>query len=257
VMDSFSINDSFAVEMPSHQMSAVMNNKVYLFGGTLTTILRKISYLDFTNNSWIELDSPLNKPRASGVALPHPNGEDIILIGGKNEESEALRLVETFNINSYLITDKQKMSIARSQHTALIYKDAIYVFGGKDAENNIVGDIERIMIDSLDNPATTFFADEEGFLNTSFELVGNYPNPFNPQTSIIVKVNETQYLTITIYDIQGRKIKSLYNNILTQGRHAISWDATDDSQHAVTIGIYFYTVSSGDIIKTNRMLLIK
>jgi len=258
VFDSFSINDSFSVEMPSHQMSAVMNDKVFLFGGTLGPILRKISYLDLTNDSWIELDSPLNKPRASGVALPHPNGEEIILIGGKNEGSEALSLVETFNINSYLINDmKYKMSVARSQHAAVIYKDWIYVFGGKNAENIIVGDVEKIMLDSLDEVASTHLADAKGYFSKSFELIGNYPNPFNPQTSIIVQVNNAQHLAINIYDIQGRKIKSLYDNIMTRGKHAISWDATDDSQQSVTSGIYFYTVSSGDIIKTNRMLFIK
>lgn len=255
--DAFSINDSFAVDLPSHQMSAVVNNKIYVFGGILNSILRNISYLDLNNYSWNELEVTLSKPRAAGVALAHPNGSEIILIGGKNEESEALRLVETFNIDDFSTSEKRELTFARSEHTAVIYKEnMIFVFGGKNVANEIVNQVERISFEELNNVTTTI-ENQNLYIFKDFDLQGNFPNPFNPKTDIIIRIYDSQYLEINIYDIQGRKIKSLYNSSITRGKHNITWDGTDDFNRSVTSGIYFYTVSSGKVTKTNRMLLIK
>jgi len=257
LLDSFSINDSFAVELPSHQMAAMQNNRIFLFGGVYGTILRNISYLDLASHNWHELEIQLANPRSDGVALAHPNGSDIVLIGGKNEESEALKRVGAFNTDSYEIHEKRQLTYARSYHTAVVYKDSlIYVFGGRDAENKVVRAVERTDFLTLD-AVTSNLEQSDVYSAKDFELLGNYPNPFNPQTDIAVKVNQPQYMTITIYDIQGRKIKTLVNDYMSRGEHKITWDARDNFGQNVTSGIYFYRISSGKETETNRMLLIK
>jgi len=258
VIDTFSVNDSFVVDLPSHQMSAVIDNKIYILGGILNSILRYISYLDLNTYSWHELERRFSKPRAGGVAIAYPDSGQIILIGGKNEESEALNTVEVFDINTHEFKEKQSLENLRSEHTAVLYKDSIlYVFGGKNENDEILRQVEKATLPLKDYPATTTLENAITYAEKDFELIGNYPNPFNPQTDIIVKVSKPQYITIKIFDIQGRNIKTLYNNNMVQGKHKITWDATDDFKQSVTSGIYFYTVSSGKLTETNRMLLIK
>ena len=149
LLDSFSINDSFAVNLPSHQMAALLDNRIYVFGGVLPgiSILRDVSYLDLNTHNWHKLDVTLSQPRADGVALAHPNGYDIILIGGKNEQSEALKRVNAFNTDSNYVEEKRSLKYARSLHTAVIYKDSlIYVFGGRDVENKVVSAVAWILV---------------------------------------------------------------------------------------------------------------
>ena len=256
VLDSFAINDSFEVDLPSHQMSAVVDNKVYIFGGILISILRQISYFDLNTYKWNTLTETLHEPLAGGVALTNPNGEEIILIGGKNEESEALNFVDVYFVQDRMISRKESLNIARSEHTAVFYNDTIYVFGGKNAKNEIVSSVEKAILPLTDSTATSI-ENQYSYINKDFELIGNYPNPFNPLTEIIFKLNKPLLITINIYDITGQKIKTLYNDNLAQGRHSITWDATDNFNRAVTSGIYFYTISSGKLTATNRMLLIK
>jgi N-acetylneuraminic acid mutarotase len=255
--DSFAINDSFAMDLPSYQMSAVANNRIYVFGGVLNNILRNISYLDLNTFSWNELNTTLTKPRAGGVALTHPTKKEILLIGGKNEESEALDWVEAFSYETPHFYDRSPLSYARFEHTAVIYKDSlIYVFGGKNADKEIIPQVEKIDFFNIEI-ATTVLENSKAHINYDFQLLGNYPNPFNPQTDIKIQVNKSAHFVINIFDIQGKKIKTLFNNNLTAGKHTVSWDATNDFNKSVTSGIYFYTVSSGKDLKTDRMLLIK
>lgn len=259
VTDTFSINNNYTPEdMPNHQMSAIINNKIYIFGGISGNILRDIGYFDLNTNIFTAFQEKLPAPRAAGVAIPSPEGDSIILIGGLDEESKALNNVDIYNVWQKTIENKSPLNIARSELTAVLYDDSIYVFGGKDAtppEGKVVSSVEKVTL-PLGN-ITANLAAKDYYVNKDFELIGNYPNPFNPLTHIVLQVNKPQYIYINIFNIEGKLIKSLFNNFLPQGKHNISWNATDNMNKEVASGIYFYTISSGKLTTTNRMLLIK
>jgi flagellar hook assembly protein FlgD len=86
----------------------------------------------------------------------------------------------------------------------------------------------------------------------NFEINQVYPNPFNPTTTIHYSLNKNANVEVSIYDIAGRLITTLINEFQIAGYHFITWDASNYSS-----GIYFLNMSSGEISKTKKLVLIK
>ena len=92
---------------------------------------------------------------------------------------------------------------------------------------------------------------------TQYSLGYNYPNPFNPTTSIRYDLPNAGKATMVIYDMMGRKVKTL-NNGKKSGRYTfVQWDATDEAGAPVGTGIYLYTIQSGDFTQTRKMVFLK
>lgn len=90
-----------------------------------------------------------------------------------------------------------------------------------------------------------------------FTVSQNYPNPFNPSTTINYEIPGTTNVQIKIYDINGRLIKTLVNEIKDAGGHSIDWDGKNDIGMAVATGTYLYQVQLGNNIQAKKMLLLK
>jgi hypothetical protein len=88
-------------------------------------------------------------------------------------------------------------------------------------------------------------------------LVGNYPNPFNPETTISYEVKNSGPVTVDIYNILGKKVRTLVNENVTAGTHSVVWNGTDDNHANVSSGVYFYKLTSGDYNATRKMILMK
>ena len=86
----------------------------------------------------------------------------------------------------------------------------------------------------------------------------NYPNPFNPTTMIFFSVTQnSDFVTLEIYNIKGQKIRQLVNGELPAGEHTITWDGTDSNNKPVSSGIYLYRLKSGDQQLTRKMIMMK
>ena len=85
-----------------------------------------------------------------------------------------------------------------------------------------------------------------------FSLAQNYPNPFNPSTTISFTLEEENYTSLVIFDIQGRQVATLVNEIRSAGSHSVIWNAAN-----ITSGVYFYKLEAGPDIQIRRMLLLK
>jgi type IX secretion system substrate protein len=90
-----------------------------------------------------------------------------------------------------------------------------------------------------------------------YELSQNYPNPFNGTTTIPFELQKDGNVNITIYDVLGRKVKTLINQPYTFGKHTITWEGSDANSNEVSSGIYFYQIKSGEYSKTKRLLLLR
>ena len=97
----------------------------------------------------------------------------------------------------------------------------------------------------------------DAILPISFALHQNYPNPFNPVTKLRYDLPETGLVTITIYDMLGRQVKTLINQAQDAGYRSIIWDATNDYGKPVSAGIYLYQIQAGEYISTKKMVLLK
>ena len=99
--------------------------------------------------------------------------------------------------------------------------------------------------------------DNEELLPIQYALYQNYPNPFNPTTTLRYDLPETGHLTITIYDMLGRHIKTLINQTQDAGYRSVIWDATNDYGKPVSAGIYLYQIQAGEYMQTKKMVLLK
>jgi len=98
---------------------------------------------------------------------------------------------------------------------------------------------------------------ESELMPTEFALFQNYPNPFNPFTTIQFRVIEPVNVSLNIYDLSGKQIKTLVNSFKNSGKHQVVWDATNNLGQSVAAGMYIYTIQAGDFNQTRKMLLLK
>lgn len=91
----------------------------------------------------------------------------------------------------------------------------------------------------------------------AYTLTQNYPNPFNPGTVIRYSVPANSSVRLTVYDITGRRVRTLIAENKAAGKYAVEWDGTNDAGRLVSSGLYFYRLSAGDFVKTRKMMLLR
>ncbi len=89
------------------------------------------------------------------------------------------------------------------------------------------------------------------------ELLGNFPNPFNPETSISFSLSERQNVELTIYNVIGQKVKTLCRDEFSQGKHLVKWNGNDHFGKEVAAGVYFYKIKTDKLNRTGKMILLK
>lgn len=127
-------------------------------------------------------------------------------------------------------------------------------FGYRNAERNVT--LNTVNLDTINFYLTSIsvigIQPGNGKIPTAFKLGQNYPNPFNPVTTIDADIPKSSMVKIAVYDMLGREIEVLVNEILTPGTYKLSWDASGRSS-----GIYFYKILSSEFNDTRKMILVK
>ena len=101
-------------------------------------------------------------------------------------------------------------------------------------------------------------SDEENLgFPTAFSVNQNFPNPFNPVTTLEYSIPENMVVQVTIYDNMGRLVKNLFNASQRAGTNRIQWNATDNMNQPVPTGMYIYRIQAGDQVETNKMIYLK
>jgi len=107
-------------------------------------------------------------------------------------------------------------------------------------------------------------AEKEKKLPSKYSLEQNYPNPFNPSTTInfSLPAGETPYMaslrvTLKIYDLLGREIKTLVDKEMSPGNYTVTWNADDNYGKKVSTGIYLFSLNAGTFTQTRKMILLK
>ena len=91
----------------------------------------------------------------------------------------------------------------------------------------------------------------------TFEMAQNYPNPFNPSTRISYGLPTAGHVSLKIYGIDGRLVRTLVSEQKAPGRYTVTWTGTDDGDRPVASGTYFYRLNTGSYLSTKKMILMK
>ena len=116
----------------------------------------------------------------------------------------------------------------------------------------VTGDDRVLFINRYD-----YLSTEEGAIPTEFALHENYPNPFNPTTTLRFDLPEMANVTVTIYNMLGQIVRTFNMNDTPAGYHSIKWDATNDYGDPVGAGVYLYQLRANEFVKTKKMVLLK
>jgi hypothetical protein len=96
-----------------------------------------------------------------------------------------------------------------------------------------------------------------GELPAVTKLGNNYPNPFNPETTINYSLKDNAAIKLEVFDIKGRMIKKLVDGRQNAGVYSVIWNGIDENGHQVSSGIYFYRITAGSYRATKKMILMK
>ncbi|MDZ7724950.1 MAG: FlgD immunoglobulin-like domain containing protein [candidate division KSB1 bacterium] len=94
-------------------------------------------------------------------------------------------------------------------------------------------------------------------VNNDFRLDANVPNPFNPVTTLCYSLSRTGHVALNIFDLTGRHIRELVNDIQRNGTYSVQWDGTDEQGIPVASGMFFYRLSTDMYQETRKMSLIR
>ena len=90
-----------------------------------------------------------------------------------------------------------------------------------------------------------------------YALHNNFPNPFNPETQIRFEIGKQENVQLIIYDLLGRKVRTLVNENYSPGMYVIRWDAMNDNRSPVSSGAYIYRIKAGEFIDHKKMILMR
>ena len=89
-----------------------------------------------------------------------------------------------------------------------------------------------------------------------FALHANLPNPFRSRTRIGFDLPQAAPVALVIYDVQGRKVKTIVDGLVTAGRHVVEWDGRDGDDHVVASGVYLCRICSGEKAEVRKLVLL-
>jgi len=107
------------------------------------------------------------------------------------------------------------------------------------------------------NTGTAGVNSDESLIPKEFALYDNFPNPFNPTTQIAVDLPEAATTEITVWNIMGQRVATLYKGDLNAGHHTLNFDGRDSNGKQLTSGMYLYRVAAGKYNATKKMTLMK
>ena len=117
---------------------------------------------------------------------------------------------------------------------------------------NVTGDDRVLYVSRYE-----YLSTESNLLPTEYALHENFPNPFNPSTTLRFDLPYAGDVSLTIYNMLGQKVKSFDMRGIQAGKHTLRWNATNDLGEKVGTGVYLYQLKTKDFMKTRKMIFMK
>ncbi len=258
-LETFSVEATIPTEVNPQFLKTINGNIHVSCGGNWVDIFGKICIIDPASNT---IMSTLDIGGVTSNFALMPNNTVYVADGfGTSLYAYDAETFEIIYDSSNPFTPGGTMVDSNSEN--------LFVLGGEWGQNFTVKvfDINENLLDeytvgmyATDIKIVTegVSADDELLPTPDYNLT-NYPNPFNPLTTITFSVTQnSDFVTLDIYNIKGQKVKTFPNlQINKSSNQQILWNGTDENNRRVSSGVYFYKLKSGSFEQTKKMILIK
>ena len=127
-----------------------------------------------------------------------------------------------------------------------------------DASMVVIENVKLVGIDgSLIDVVVKTSNSKINFVPNTFSLKQNYPNPFNPKTEIKFDIPKAGFITLSVHNMLGQRVKTLKSEVVKAGYHSVTWDGTNDIGSLLSSGMYFYSIQTVGYQSTKKMLFLK
>ncbi|MBI5020827.1 MAG: T9SS type A sorting domain-containing protein [Ignavibacteriales bacterium] len=153
--------------------------------------------------------------------------------------------------NAKITWSSFNMGFAKSQTTNTMVSSVV---GQNFVGTSIQGNTEVVsgfLADTLFR-GTVVAVKENEELPAKYSLEQNYPNPFNPSTTVQFSIVNTQLTVLKVYDVLGKEVVTLINEVKPPGAYTVRWDAV-----GYPSGVYYYRLQAGNFIETKKLILMK
>jgi len=142
---------------------------------------------------------------------------------------------------------------SKTSETKIHIDTAILSFGQDYSDQEDIN-----ILTALTSSDSTSDSDENIERNKAIlELRQNYPNPFNLSTTIEYSIPDESEVFIAIYNIFGKRVKTIQDEVVSPGKYKVSWNGRDDTGDSLASGVYFYLLSSNENFIIHKMILLK
>ncbi len=237
----------------SHPIAAqteavVHNGMIYTMGGFDGTVRDEIYGYDIANDTWTQIGT-----------MPYPTSahklevfNDYIYV--VSDYADVDRLMR-YSITDGSWIEYESNFIGRRHCSTAIADNKLYIIAGN---SNKDGFWQYYNISqSIDLSDVVSVASNQAVLPTQVELKQNFPNPFNPTTSIRFFLDRTSDVELTIHNLKGQQVRDLQSARMALGEYEIIWDGRNDSGKALASGQYMYTLKAGGQVLTRSMVLLR
>ncbi len=165
-----------------------------------------------------------------------PDGNQLTFIAGSTDPTVAMA-----------DTSRNMLIVA-----AIAVGDAEIMVIANDGKGGTAVDTFKVTVESptgVSDPGTSTPA--------AFSLSQNHPNPFNPATTIEFALPQASLVSLKIYDVLGKEIRTLTNRYYNAGHYTFDWDGKNNSRNRVSSGVYFYLLQAGDFSQVRKMTVVQ
>ena len=139
----------------------------------------------------------------------------------------------------------------------IMYQSPDWCYGSTTGDMSAPNHRNRVYVGKVTIEGTVSTNPGNEVVASEFELKNAYPNPFNPTTSIEYTVANAGDVTITVYDMLGREVRTLASGHHNSATYSVVWNGLANTNSEVSSGVYFYKMTAGEFVKTNKIVFMK
>ncbi len=230
--------------------SATVGTKILFAGGhdPNYNALNIVDIFDYSTNTWSTDTLSQARGELTGVSL----GDKVYFAGGYSNYG-TYTMSDRVDIydNSTGLWTTATLSAARAELCSSSAGNKLLISAGGSYSTTEQFDNVDIYTDN------TSSVNDEKKSKTTFKLSQNFPNPFNPATSMHYTISSRRFVTLKVYDILGNEIATLVNEEKPAGSYEVEFNSHSDEGRNLSSGIYFYKIEAGQFVETKKMILLK